>query len=88
MKTWDISRYTRIPDHQAPPEKALIDWIFLRTATTDWHGDRPAALWANRNQLYAYNSPEILKQVDDIVERFTNAVEDMLSVQRPDRGGR
>ena len=64
-----------------PPEKALIDWIFLRTATSDWHGDQPAALWANRSQLYAYNSPEILKQVDDIVERFINAVEDMLSVR-------
>ena len=76
----DISRYTRIPNHQAPPEKALIDWIFLRTGIPEWHGDRPAALWANRNYLYAYNSPEILKQVDDIVERFVNAVEDTLNV--------
>jgi hypothetical protein len=80
FKPWDISRYTGIRDHQAPPEKALIDWIFLRTTPADWHGDRGAALWANRNFLYAYNSPEILKQVDDIVERFTQAVEDMLSV--------
>ena len=80
LKKWDISGYTGIRDHQAPPEKALIDWVFLRTATTDWHGDRPAAIWATRNELCAYNSPEILKQVNDIVERFVNAVEDMLSV--------
>jgi hypothetical protein len=80
LKKWDISGYTGLPNHQAPPEKALIDWIFLRTATSDWHGDRAAALWANRSQLVAYNSPEIIKQVGDIVERFTNAVEDMLSV--------
>ncbi len=80
LKKWPISGYTRIPNHQAPPEKALIDWIFLRTGTAEWHGDRPAALWANRNYLYAYNSPEVLKQVGDIVERFTQAVEDLLTV--------
>ncbi len=81
LQKWDISRYTRITNHQAPPEKALIDWIFLRTGTAEWHGDRPAALWANRNYLYAYNSPEMLKQAYDIVERFTQSVEDMLTVQ-------
>jgi hypothetical protein len=80
LKKWDISRYTRITNHQAPPEKALIDWIFLRTGTSEWHGDRPAALWANRNFLYAYNSPEILKQVYDIYERFIQADTDMLTV--------
>jgi len=80
LKKWDISRYTRIPNHQAPPEKALIDWIFLRTGINEWHGDRATALWANRSQLVAYNSPELIKQVGDIVERFTNAVEDMLSI--------
>jgi hypothetical protein len=81
FKSWDISRYTSIREHQAPPEKALIDWIFLRTPPSDWHGDRLAALWADRSRLCAYNSPEILKQVDDIVQRFTNAVEDLLSVR-------
>ncbi len=80
FKSWDISGYTGIREHKAPPEKALIDWIFLRTAPSDWHGDRLAALWADRSKLYAYNSPEILKQVNDIVQRFTASVEDILSV--------
>ena len=81
FKKYDISRYTRVASNQANPQKALIDWIFLRTGITEWHGDRAAILSANRSQLLAYNSPEILKQVSEIVERFTNAVEDTLSVQ-------
>ena len=47
---------------------------------TDWHGDKVAVLSASRSELKAYNSPEILKQVDEVVERFTNATEDVLSV--------
>jgi hypothetical protein len=78
---WDISRYTRVVTNQANPEKALIDWIFLRTGIAEWHGDRIAVLSAGRNQLVAYHSPEVLKQVEEIVERFTNPVEDLLSVQ-------
>ena len=80
-RKYDISRYTRIAANQSNPQKALIDWIFLRTGIAEWHGDRAAVLSANRSQLLAYNSPEILKQVSEIVERFTNAVEDTLSVQ-------
>ena len=80
MRKYDISRYTRLATNQANPQKAMIDWIFLRTGVAEWHGDQVAVLSANRNQLLAYHSPEVLKQVDEIVERFTNAVEDMLSV--------
>jgi hypothetical protein len=82
LKTWDISRYTRIPTNvQAPPEKALIDWVLLRTGITEWHGDHVTVLSANRKQLIAYNSPEVIKQVNEIVERFINAVDDTLRVQ-------
>ncbi len=81
FKKYDIARYTRVASNQANPQKALIDWIFLRTGMSEWHGDRVAVLAASRTQLLAYNSPEILKQVGEIVERFTNAVEDTLSVQ-------
>jgi hypothetical protein len=82
VKTWDISRYTRIPNNvQAPPEKALIDWILLRTGIAEWHGEQAAVLCANRKQLLACNSPEVLKQVDEIVERFVNATEDTLKIQ-------
>ena len=37
-------------------------------------------LSASRTELRAYNSPEVLKQVNEVVERFTNAVEDVLSI--------
>ncbi len=65
---------------QTPPQKAIIDWIFKRTGISEWHGEKVAVLSASRSELRAYNSPEILKQVDDIVERFTNAAEDVLSI--------
>jgi hypothetical protein len=82
LKKWDISRYTRIPNNvQAPPEKALIDWILLRTGLSYWHGEQATVLCANHKQLLAYNSPDLIKQVDEIVERFTDATEDTLRIQ-------
>src|SRR5262249_39220521 len=79
-RRYDISRYTRTANSQANPQKALIDWIFKRTGTGDWHGDKIASLSANRRELRAYNSPEVLKEVGEVVERFTNAREDVLSI--------
>ena len=65
---------------QQTPQKAIIEWIFRRTGTADWHGEKVAVLCASKTQLRAYNSPEILKQVGEIVERFTNATEDVIKV--------
>jgi len=79
-RRYPIARYTRIANSQSNPQKALIDWIFKRTGIAEWHGDKIAVLSANRTELRAYNSPEVLKQVDEVVERFTNATEDLLSV--------
>ncbi|QEH34249.1 hypothetical protein OJF2_27840 [Aquisphaera giovannonii] len=80
MRTYDISSYTRLDQRQQNPQKAIVEWIFRRTGTADWHGDRIAVLSASRNQLRVYNSPEILKQVDEVVERFTGAADDILAV--------
>jgi hypothetical protein len=81
-RRYPIARYTKAASGQtAPPQKALIDWIFKRTGVAEWHGDKIAVLCANQSELRAYNSPEVLKQVDEVVERFTNAVEDTLSVR-------
>ncbi len=79
-RSYDIARYTRVAQSQQNPQKAIIEWIFRRTGTADWHGDKIAVLCASKTQLRAYNSPEILKQVSEIVERFTNATEDILKV--------
>jgi hypothetical protein len=82
QQSWDISRYTSIPTNvQAPPQKALIDWILLRTGTSEWHGDNPTVLSADRNRLIAYNTEEVLKKVDEIVARFVEASADTLRIQ-------
>jgi|GEM_PF-1061636 len=79
-RNYDISRYTKVAQGQQNPQKALIEWIFRRTGTADWHGEKIAVLCASKTQVRAYNSPEILKQVGEVVERFTNATEDILAV--------
>ena len=79
-KSYDIARYTKVAQSQQTPQKAIIEWIFRRTGTADWHGEKIAVLCASKTQLRAYNSPEILKQVGEIVERFTNATEDVIKV--------
>lgn len=79
-KRFPIGNYTRAAAEQKSPQKAIIDWIFRRTGTTDWHGDKTAVLAASKAELRAYNSPEVLAQVADVVERFTDAIEDFLSI--------
>jgi hypothetical protein len=79
-RRYPISRYTKVASSQASPQKAIIDWIFKRTGISEWHGEKVAVLSASRTELRAYNSPDVLKQVDEVVERFTNATEDVLSV--------
>lgn len=79
-RTYKIGDYTRQARNQDNPQKALIEWIMKRTGAGEWHGEKIAALAASPNLLRAYNSPAVLKQVDEIVERFTNSVADVLSV--------
>ncbi|HKI18093.1 MAG TPA: hypothetical protein VKA15_09440, partial [Isosphaeraceae bacterium] len=50
-KTYDIARYCRVDSKQTNPQKALVDWIFKRTGTADWHGEKVAVLSASRTQL-------------------------------------
>src|SRR5262249_25940333 len=53
----------------------------LRTGLSEWHGDHVTVLSANRERLIAYNSQEVIKQVDEIVGRFLQPVDDTLQVQ-------
>src|SRR4051794_35430110 len=57
-KSYDIARYTKVAQSQQTPQKAIIEWIFRRTGTADWHGEKVAVLCASKTQLKAYNSPE------------------------------
>src|SRR4051812_26901314 len=81
-RTYDIARYTSLP-HTADtlPQNALIEWIFRRTGSAPWHGDKIAVLCASRTMLRAYHNPKILKQVDEYVERFVKPTADILSVR-------
>jgi hypothetical protein len=80
-RTVDISRYTGLPHAaDASPQTALIEWIFRRTGSAVWHGDKIAVLCASRTQLRAYHNATVLKQVDEMLERFLDATSDFLAV--------
>ena len=81
---WDISRYAALaynPKDAPEPEARIVDWIFRRTGSADWHGPKMAILSASRTQLRAYHSPAMLKKVNEVVRQFTNAVSNVLSVR-------
>ena len=81
-KSWDIGRYTALAqDTKREPQAALIEWIFRRTGSSEWHGDKIAVLVANRAKLRAYQTPKVLEQVDEVVERFVDAEADVLKVR-------
>lgn len=81
-KTWDIKRYTatHLPHTATHPQTAILDWVFRRTTDAVWHGEKPASIGANRTQLRAYHDADTLKMVDEVVERFVQAEEDVLAV--------
>lgn len=79
-RRFPIGRYTQAAADQKTPQKAIIDWVFRRTGTSDWHGDKTAVLTASKTELRAYNSPEVLDQVESVVERFTDSMEDVLTL--------
>jgi len=80
-RTYDISHYTSLAHNQSNPQNAIVEWIFRRTTPAEWHGDKIAVLSASRTQLRAYNSANVLKKVDEVVERFIDAEYDVLTVR-------
>jgi hypothetical protein len=80
-QNFPIGEYTSLDPNAASPQTAIIDWIFRRTTPAPWHGDKIAVLSASRTQLRAYNSTKVLKQVAEVVERFTEAQANVLSVR-------
>jgi hypothetical protein len=81
-RTFDISKYTSLPHASSTPQTAIVEWIFRRTGSALWHGDKVTVLSAGRSQIRAYHTPKILKQVQDVVERFTDQqVPDILKLR-------
>jgi hypothetical protein len=82
-RTFDIARYVRTAytESNPNPEAEIVKWIFRRTGSAIWHGEKIAVLSAGRAQLRAYHNPKVLKQVEEMVERFTDAQANVLSVR-------
>ncbi len=80
-RRFDISRYTKLASNQTNPQNAIVDWIFRRTGTAAWHGEKVSSISAGRAQLRVYHDEETLRQVGAVVERFTNSQADILSVR-------
>ena len=80
-QNFPIGDYTALDPNATSPQTAIIDWIFRRTTPAPWHGDKIAVLCASRTQLRAYNSIKVLKQVAEVVERFTDSQADILSIR-------
>ena len=80
-KTFDIAKYTSLTPTAISPQTAILDWIFRRTETGPWHGEKIAVLSATRNKIKAYNSKKILDQVAETVSQFVDAQSDVLSVR-------
>jgi hypothetical protein len=72
-RSFDISRYVALPHDHSEPQSAIVEWIFRRTGSSIWHGPAVSVLAASRAQLRAYHSAKILSQVEQVVERFTDA---------------
>jgi hypothetical protein len=81
FQTFDISRYTGLDHSQSNPQNALLEWVFRRTTSAPWHGDKLAILSASRTKVRAYNEPKYLEQTAEVIERFVNAESDFLSIR-------
>ncbi len=51
FRGFDISKYTSLPHEATNPQDSLVEWIFRRTGSGLWHGDRIAVLSAGRAQM-------------------------------------
>ena len=80
-RSFDISRYTGLDHAPGTPQNAITEWIFRRTGTAPWHGDKIAVLSAGRSKIRAYNDAANLDLAAKVIERFTDAEADYLSIR-------
>ncbi len=79
-RQFDISRYTGLDHSQGNPQNAITEWIFRRTGSAPWHGEKVAVLSASRSRVRAYHDAKHLDEVSQVIDRFVNAERDFLSV--------
>lgn len=81
-REFDISRYTtKIRHESASPQQAIVDWIVRRTGASRWFGERSTSLAVDRQLVRLYHDPRIIRQAADIIDRFNNALTDLLSIR-------
>jgi hypothetical protein len=80
-RNYDISRYTSLAHKTNTPQDSITEWIFRRTGTALWHGEKMAVLSAGKTRIRAYHNPKVLKTVEDVVRRFTDSTADVLSIR-------
>lgn len=79
-RQFDISRYTGLDHSQGNPQNAVTEWIFRRTGTAPWHGEKVAVLSASRTRIRAYHDAKHLDQAAEVIDRFINAERDFLTI--------
>ena len=72
-RQYDITPYTSRVTTTERPEQAILDWILRETGTDAWFSEEVALLSANRERLIAYHTPEKIKLVGEIVDRFVSS---------------
>jgi hypothetical protein len=71
-REYDISPYSVRVTSTVRPEQAIVDWILRETGYEAWHSDVVSLLFADKNTLKVYHTPEMHALVADIVDRFVN----------------
>lgn len=79
-RNFDIAKYTALPHKENNPQNSIVDWIFRRTTTAPWHGEKTAVLSAGRSKIRVYQTAKVIDQVAEVVERFVDAQSDYLSL--------
>lgn len=80
-RDFPIGKYTSLDRNTANPQTAIVDWIFRRTGTAVWHGEKIAVLSASRTKIRAYNDAKHLDQAGEVIDRFVKAQSDFLSMR-------
>jgi len=72
-RDYDIRGYTNRFANHPEPQRAIIDWILRETGTDIWFGETTSLLNGNRERIRVYHTPEVQRQVAEIVERYTRS---------------
>ncbi len=67
---YDIRRFTGRWPEAEHPERWVVDWILRETGGDVWFGTPASVLSASREAIRVYHKPEVLGQVQSVVERF------------------